>query len=366
MEDVNIGSKCPNCGSTLEYDPKTKNLKCISCSSFFPIESFGVGKLDDEELDYEKMISKLRNEKLIKQTVSSLNCKNCGAILVNEDNTISTTCPFCGSNHILETQMEEEIIPIAGVVPFAKTTEDVNQKFHTWIKKKMFAPSQFKESTFSLDIHPLYLPFWTFDMNCYSRYIAQRGDYYDVKVVKTDMDGNKRTETVREIRWSFRSGSCQNNFDDLMVLGTRNSENRGHINRVCNFTFGNLEKFNPKFLIGYAAEKISLPLEDGLKQAKQEADILIQRDIEFQVGGDVVRILECDTKYKDITFKQILVPIYNGLYNYNGKQYSFAMNGQNAKISGGYPVSGIKVFLFVMSIILPFIILLSIVISQTR
>ena len=215
----------------------------------------------------------------------------------------------------------------------------------------MFAPNQFKKSTFELDLHPVYLPFWTFDMNCYTRYSARRGDYVYVTVTKVDRDGNRYTDREREIRWSFRTGHCTNKFDDVLVLGSKNHTNRAHINKICNFDFNNLEKFNPKFLIGYAGEKISLPLEEGFKQAKENVQLEIERSIKWQVGGDEVRILTCDTDYTDVTFKQILVPIYNGIYNYRGKQYSFAMNGQNSKVAGGYPVSGIKVFFFVLSIV---------------
>ena len=121
------------------------------------------------------------------------------------------------------------------------------------------------------------------------------------------------------------------------------------------FNFNNMEKFNPEFLIGYPGEKISLPLEEGFKQAKQNVKPKIEETIEWDVGGDEVRIISTHTTYSDITFKQVLVPIYNGIYSYNGRQYNFAMNGQTGKFSGGYPISGVKVFfltIFIIAIIL--------------
>ena len=49
MENMQTESKCPNCGSQLKYDPESKCLKCVSCSSLFDIESLGQGDLDNEE-----------------------------------------------------------------------------------------------------------------------------------------------------------------------------------------------------------------------------------------------------------------------------------------------------------------------------
>lgn len=351
MEEKEINSKCPNCGSELKYDTKTKMLKCISCSSVFDIESLGKGDLDDEEYDYHTMIKELRETKLTKEVVASLNCKNCGANLMYDENTTSTVCPFCGSSQIIKTNLEEEVIPISGIVPFNMDKNECNIKFHSWIKSKFFAPRKFKKAKYELDLYPIYLPFWTFDMECFTKYRAERGDYRYITVRKRNSDGEWVSERKRVTDWSYRRGSCENSFDDVMVLGSKNQKNHYYINKVCKYNFNNMEKFKPEFLIGYQGEKISLSLEEGFEQAKQNVVSEIERSIRYDVGGDECRILSYNTRYEDITFKQVLVPVYNGLYRYNNKKYNFVMNGQTAKFAGSYPVSGIKVFFFVAIII---------------
>ena len=351
MANDQITSKCPNCGSHLEYDTETRKLKCVSCSSLFEIESLGRGDLDEEEQDYFAMVNELRQTKLKKEMVSSLNCKNCGAHLRHDQNTTSTVCPFCGSSHVIETNNEEEVIPIAGIVPFKLDINECNQKFHKWIKGKFFAPSAFKRAKFALDLYPIYFPYWTFDMECFTDYRAERGDYYYVTVEKRDINGEVKQERERRTRWSFRSGDCRNSFDDIMILGSTNQNNYYYINRVSKFDFTSMEKFNPQFLVGYQGEKISLPLEEGFNKAKQSVQWKIRNSIEFDVGGDEVRILHMHTVYEDVTFKQVLVPIYNGLYSYNGHQYRFVMNGQTGQFTGGAPTSAAKVVALVLSII---------------
>ena len=106
------------------------------------------------------------------------------------------------------------------------------------------------------------------------------------------------------------------------------------------------------FLVGYQGEKISVPLEEGFEQAKKIASRKIEDTIEDDVGGDEVRILSYDTIYEDITFKQIMGPVYNGIYYYNGTKYSFVMNGQTGTFAGSYPMSGVKIFFFVSTIVI--------------
>ena len=204
MEEKEIDTQCPNCGSQLKYHTKRKNLKCVSCSSEFNIESFGKGKLDEEELDYNEMLEKLKNTKLEKSLVESLHCENCGAILNCDSTTTSTICPFCGSSHIIKKNLEEEVIPISGIIPFVINKRECQEQFHKWIKGKAFAPNHFKNSKFDLDLFPIYLPYWTFDMNCHTTYEAKRGDHYYVNVTKHDMHGNLVSERERRTRCSLK------------------------------------------------------------------------------------------------------------------------------------------------------------------
>ena len=351
MNDNKINSKCPNCGSQLEYNTEANKLKCISCDSLFEIDSLGVGDLDEEELDFHEALNKLRENKLEHQVVTSFNCQNCGAVLSQNENTTSVVCPFCGSSHVIEQRLEEEIIPISGIVPFRFNKKQCNDKFHSWLKGKLFVPNKFKNTSFELDIYPIYLPFWTFDMECFTRYQAKRGDHRYVTVTKTDAQGNKRRERERVTDWSFRTGTCRNSFDDILVMGSKEQKSCYHIYKVCNFDFNSMEKFNTKYLVGYQSEKISLPLEEGFEKAKASVKFQIERTIEYDVGGDVVRILHYNTSYTDITFKQVMVPVYNGMYSYNGKKYSFVMNGQTGKFSGSSPVSVSKILALVFSIV---------------
>ena len=69
------------------------------------------------------------------------------------------------------------------------------------------------------------------------------------------------------------------------------------------------------------------------------------------IGGDTYRDLRFNTNHFDVTFKQIMLPIYSGYFEYTNKNYNFIVNGQTGKIAGKCPISPLKVTILVLFIL---------------
>ena len=97
----------------------------------------------------------------------------------------------------------------------------------------------------------------------------------------------------------------------------------------------------------------------NLPEGMVDKDCLVSRiimsDIRHDIGGDEQRIVSYETSYSNVKCKQIMMPVYNGVYKYKGSTYSFAINGQNGSFYGKAPVSGTKVFLYILLPIFIFI-----------
>lgn len=345
-----VDSKCPNCGSKLQFLPGSNNVKCISCDSTFEIESLGQGKLEDEEVDYSSTLEKIRANSLEMKKQRTIHCESCGGLILLNDKTVSTTCPFCNSNRVVLEDKQQEIIKIAGVVPFVIDEESIKDTFRKWIRKRFLAPSKFKKGKVKPSFSAFYIPYYTFDSDTNSNYTAYRGDYYYVtRTVRTS--NGYRTVRERRTRWTFVRGQVFLQFDDILVNGTNNILNK-YISKISNFDFSLMERYQEKFLLGYYAERPSVTLEDGFNSAKNVMMQNIRQRCVRDIGGDTYRDLRVSTNFNDVTFKQIMVPIYNGSYEYNKKKYQFVCNGQNGKFAGKHPVSPIKVILFVLAIII--------------
>ena len=125
-----VNSKCPQCGSTLHFDPESQNLICDNCGSIIPLN----GKEGTiEEYDFETYLQKYKNNKeneINTENKINIRCEDCGALIMIDKNQLSTECPFCGSNKTIKQNIEDEIIHIEGIIPFQLSEEDNNQLFH--------------------------------------------------------------------------------------------------------------------------------------------------------------------------------------------------------------------------------------------
>ena len=341
-----VDSKCPNCGSKLSFVPGTSSLRCESCDSTFSIESIGKGKLDEEEKDYFAMLDKLSRQSSHTKKQRTIKCDACGANFLLNDKTVSTKCPYCGSNRVVVEEKQEVLIKIDGVIPFVFDKEKAKEYFKDWVKHKKMAPINFKKKLKDVDMNGFYVPYYTYDSNTYSSYTAYRGDYYYVTVKV-----NGKTTKERRVKWTFVSGKVNKPFDDVLVNGIPTRIDK-HITKISVFDFNSMEKYQESFIMGYYSERPSISLKEGFDKAKEMMYQDIRRECISRIGGDTYKDLTVNSRFEDVTFKQIMAPIYSGSYYYLNKKKAFVVNGQNGKVSGESPVSVLKVSILVLIILL--------------
>ncbi|MBV9774716.1 MAG: hypothetical protein JO040_12240, partial [Gemmatimonadetes bacterium] len=66
------------------------------------------------------------------------------------------------------------------------------------------------------------------------------------------------------------------------------------------------------------------------------------------IGGDEQRIHSTDTRYDDVTFKHILLPVWISAYRYREKVYRRLVNARTGEVQGERPWSWIKIALLVL------------------
>ena len=350
MEKTNDKTKCPNCGYTLAYNPKDKMLHCAACNNKYPIDSKG-GTLESKELSFDQVLKNLGSRQ---KDIPIMKCNECGAsIQIGNQNTVSLTCPYCGSNKCIKENVHSSYIEVAGLIPFTFDEAEALNTFNEWMSHRKYLPRAFKTHKLAPTFYPIYIPYYTFDANTVTNYTGARGDDYTVSVTVRDSDGNTHTEQETRTDWTNVSGRVSRNFDDVFVIASKDDSSNTHIRRISNF---NLHRdgieFNPDFLLGYYAQTADIPPTQGFLEAKVKMENRIDSDIRRDIGGDHQRSYTANTKYSNVTCKQVMLPIYNGIYTYNGKKYIFALNGQTKAIYADRPYSGWKIFLTIFIIVL--------------
>lgn len=334
---------CPGCGAEMHYNPADKNMKCEFCGTTDEInfeenpniKEYSMDKAQEEaDTDWGK---KLR----------VLHCESCGAETNIEAEAKAVACPFCGSSHIIKENEKSTRIKPESLIPFTIDKKKAREGFKEWLKGKWLAPNSLKREAKSDKLQGVYIPYWTYDSNTSSNYVAKRGTYYYVTKTVTNDKGETSTERVRKTRWTTVTGNLSKYYDDIMVPGSKNHLG-GLLDRADNYNLNSLVKYSPKFLSGFMAERYNMDLKEGWKEGKKIMDSMIKEDIRRKVGGDEFRLVNKDTIFGDVVYKHFLVPVWISNYSYKGKNYQYVVNGQNGRLEGHYPKSPVKIALLVL------------------
>jgi len=321
--------KCPNCGGEAEFDAKTQKLHCLFCGGYYEIEN--------EEKVVENELTELLNNAKVWNEAEVYQCKSCGAKEILEKNEVATACPFCGTNNVVRVEDLPGLKP-QGVVTFKIEKNNAGEIATTWARKAFWAPRDFKKSANPENIHGVYNPVFTFDVETKSSYKGRLGEYY------TTHNG-KSTQT--HVRYFNIAGDQNLNFDDFIVQASSTMPQKS-ITKISPFPTNGAPAYQPEYLRGYSASAYN---KDGAvcwEQCKEMMRVEIENRILSRYHYDVKDYLKVTTSYYHPKYKYILVPVYVGNYTYRSKLYNFYINGSNGKITGSTPKSFWKIFFAVL------------------
>ncbi|MFJ8513371.1 hypothetical protein [Lysinibacillus xylanilyticus] len=338
---LDFDAECPSCSASIEFNPATGKLTCPYCG--YETEIAAPEKQEEkvaQEMDFE-MAEKRGNFNwgVEKKTVI---CKSCAAETIYDALQVADSCPYCGSNQVMEASAENTLAP-NGVCAFEITDKQAGENFQSWIKGKWFTPRAAKDSAKPDSFKGVYLPYWTFDTKTSSRYSARYGRHRTV----TDKEGNTRTETD----WYSTSGFYQEFIDDHLISATTRYD-RNMMQKIEPFNLLNNKAYKPEYVSGFLSERYSIGLHDGWSQAKREIsnhlNAQITSKIRWEHNADVVSNLHFSTTHDDITYKYLMLPIWLSSFRYKEKIYRFMVNGQTGRVGGDAPISPLRVTIAVI------------------
>jgi hypothetical protein len=313
-----------------------------------------------EELDYNAHLSRLAERDATIEAMT-VHCDACGAETTLPPNETAGRCPFCASPVVVGQAQSHRLIKPRSLLPFHVSKQQAMEAFGRWIHGLWFAPNALRRSYQKAAINGVYLPAWTYDADTESDYTGQRGeDYWDTESYTVTINGRRerRTRQVRKTRWYPASGRVWNKFDDVLVIAS-DSLPRKYTEALEPWDLRALQPYQEEFLAGFVAESYRVDLQQGFGFAQQQMEGPIHASIRRDIGGDHQRIHSVDTRYYDITFKHILLPVWISAYHYQQKTFRFLVNARTGEVQGERPYSWIKITLFVlMCVILAGIVML--------
>ncbi len=358
---------CPQCNAELIFNAAEKLMVCNYCGYKAPVEQAGSmtevhtqTQVDQaavetiEEHDLGEWLNKLGEQHETGWGVETrtFKCNSCNASVSVEPNVTATVCPFCGSHHVLAQEQSTKLITPESLVPFQIDQKTAIDKFRVWLGKGWFRPNKVKRiaSHAEARVQGVYLPFWTFDAQTFSAWRAMAGYYYYVTQRYTvTVNGRRQTRTrqVRKTRWQRAAGQYNQFFDDVLVYATRSVKEK-ILRKIYPFDTQKLVPYRPQYLAGWKAEEYQIDLDEGWNMGQQIINERIRAACAKQVPGDTYRDLHVQTRFDDLTFKHVLLPVWLASYRFNNKIYNFMVNGQTGQVHGEAPISWWKVALAVL------------------
>lgn len=335
--------KCPNCGGPLTFKSDSHNWKCEYCLNVF--YNNDIKDLNESDISgsnnpaLEALMEEAEEQQEIKDFESDskariYSCTSCGTEVITDDATPVTFCYYCHSTAITPGQLSGIHRP-SKVIPFKITKEIATQAFNSWyIKKPCLLGDAISKAKF-YEITGIYIPFWRFDCKIIGNISAEAANdrswvkEYDRVYKETDIYDVSRTATV-QYRGIPANGSKK--ASDILM------------EQLEPYDYTQMEDFSMSHLAGYMAVKYDMdhdevfaPISEGIQQHSSK---LLEDTI---YGYEYVTVKNCSINVKKKDIDCVLLPIWMFTYDYNGRKYMFAMNGQTGKIIGSLPISTGKI-----------------------
>jgi len=336
---------CRQCGANLKFEPGTQSLQCPYCGTANDVPHQD-GHVSQE--DFARYLAALSAGEPHHEQLT-VKCASCGAQTAMPADVTAEQCPFCGSG-IVATQMSHKSVKPKALLPFHVTRDQAAGQFQQWVSHRWFAPSGLSKAAQRCAIHGTYLPYWTYDDDAASSYTGQRGDDYWATETYTAIENNRtvtRTRQVRKTRWTPVSGQVFNHFDDLLVMASASLPER-YLEALQPWDLQQLTPYTDEYISGFVCESYQVNLAEGFEKAKELMQPTIRRSIELDIGGDHQTIDTVSTRYGNVTFKHILLPVWISAYLYNNKTYRFLVNARTGRVRGERPYSILKISITVL------------------
>ncbi|MBQ8623097.1 MAG: hypothetical protein IJ424_01805 [Oscillospiraceae bacterium] len=324
--------KCPCCGGAIAFDSTLQKMKCPYCDTEFEMETLAsydeeLKNQTDEDMSWETLAGAKWQEGEA-DDLNSYICNSCGGEIITDKTTAATSCPFCGNPVVMMGQLSGTLKPDY-VIPFKLDKKAAKAAYNRHVSGKKLLPKVFKDQNHIDEIKGVYVPFWLFDAdaNANIRYRATRVrlwsdsnyDYTETSYYSVSRGGSIGFERVPV------DGSAKM-ADDLMES-------------IEPYNFSEAVDFQTAYLAGYLADKYDVDSDQSIKRANERIKNSTERAFASTVRGYSSVIPEhSGISLKNSSAKYALYPVWILNTTWQGKSYTFAMNGQTGKLVGNLPL----------------------------
>ena len=332
---------CPKCGGHLEFNIQENQINCIYCG-YSPETGEERSAADSERSILEVLPTESGHRWAASQ--QQLSCQRCGAVSLWPSGQKAVECPYCGSHQLIESSETELLIDPQAIAVMQIEEKEAIRRVQEWFGRGWFAPDDLTQAAKRNILHPAYYPFWTFDGTLEVHWSCEVNE-----------GSNSRYQN-----WVSRTGVECELFNDVLVPGLKRLKFKD-IRKLGPYNLLDVVEFKPEYLAGWPALTYDQPLAKASLLARERVVKDVRRNLSDRVvPGKQKRGLQTGgLNWYDMTFKNILLPLWIGTYHYQGKEYKVYVNGQTGKVTGEKPRDLLKTVLIVTSVIASLLVVLA-------
>ncbi|MBR2892929.1 MAG: hypothetical protein IKB94_03645 [Clostridia bacterium] len=328
-----LEQKCPCCGGAIEFNAGTQNMKCPYCDAEFDVAAMEQAadvsaNIGQDNFAWQTEASQWQSDEISGMGVYT--CKSCGGEIVADATTGATTCPYCDNPVVMTSQFAGGLKPNL-IIPFKYDKKQAKEALNKYIASKKMVPKIFKDQNHIDEIKGVYVPHWLFTGTA-----VATADFTAERVRRWSDSDNNYTET--SYFNCYRSGNM--NFANIPVDGSSKMDDT-LMESIEPFNIGEAKPFSTAYMAGYLADKYDVDLDSSIPRANERVKNSVVSALEKNVmsaGYSVVIPQNSQIEIANGSYAYALYPVWILNTTWNGKKYTFAMNGQTGKFVGDLPL----------------------------
>lgn len=320
--------QCPRCGSpTLEFDEASGMLLCGSCGH----EQVNTHSIRGDLVggDLQRALIKQRSQ-AIKWIVGErlLSCNSCGAERTIPAKKMKHHCPFCGSDHVIETDALGSFQRPDGMLPFKVAPQQARELLNERLTSRMerlkgiFGNNKVQRVT----AVPIYLPFWVFDIHAEIM--------RTITVVSTDDNDNDSLfgSSNNASRVTYQDTTYDAMFN--VAVPAVKSPPTHLLNNIIDYKYQDITPYDARLISKFSAEIYTMEFDT----ASLEARSICAAEMRSKHGRNTfdTRVSNVFINVQQMTYRLLLLPVWAiNITEEDGDTRLAVINGQTGTIALG-------------------------------
>lgn len=324
--------KCPCCDGAIVFDSNSQKMECPFCGTEFDVETLAsydeVLNTDGESrMEWEESPGEQWREGET-EGLRVYVCSSCAGEIVTEETVGATHCPYCGNPTVMMGQFSGDLKPDC-IIPFKLDKKAAVEALMSHYKGKRLLPRIFKDQNHIEEVKGVYVPFWLYD--------AKADASMRYKATRTRFWSDSRYNYTETSYFSvLRQGSLS--FDSVPVDGSSKMDD-ALMESLEPFDVSKAVDFQTAYLSGYFADKYDIDSIASAQRASERIKKSTADEFAKTVKGYATVIPESSSiNINKGSAKYALYPVWILNTEWQGKNYTFAMNGQTGKLVGNLPL----------------------------